>query len=544
MISVDAANLPDDVHSLHSLIHRLNKQSQEYHQQTERYQRQLEQYESDNTSLRNDNMYLREQIRLLTQRIFGRKSEKLSADDVLQGRLFDEVEVHAEEKAEDKSDHITIQEYKRKKPGRKALPASLPREEMVYDISEEEKRCGCGHERVKIGEDVCEKLDIIPQKVVVKRHVRFKYACPKCEGVNEKDDESKPVKTALMPRQLLERSIISEGLAAYLLTAKFCDALPFYRQEKMFARIGVDLPRATMCNAAIQVAVLCGRVFDLMMEDILQSRYVGVDETTVQVMDEPGRSNTAKSYMWVMRGGTRDHPVLLFRYAETRSCKASLPFIERYHGILQTDGYTAYDAVSREQGLVHAGCMAHARRNFVDALKLGENPAAQSIIDLIRQLYHIEDEIRGKISADDEIVAIRKKRAAPILDTIKERLDVEVHHVAPKSALGKAIRYMRKEWSKLLVYLDYGFLPIDNNLVENAIRPFVVGRKNWLFSGSPRGAEASAVIYSIIETAKANGLEPYWYLRYLFEKLPAAQGDDELRALLPNRIDPASVPRC
>lgn len=263
----------------------------------------------------------------------------------------------------------------------------------------------------------------------------------------------------------------------------------------------------------------------------------------MQVLDEPGRKNTAKSYMWIFRGGTRDHQIVLFRYSPSRSAKAALPILERYGGIIQTDGYAAYDVVSRTGRLVQAECLAHTRRGFVDAMKTSSSALAQSFVDLIRQLYLIEDGIREKRLSDNETVVAREQNAQPILEKIKERLNREVHHVAPKSKLGQAIRYMLEQWPKLQVYLKYGFLPIDNNLVENAIRPFVVGRKNWLFSGSPLGASASAAIFSIIETAKANGHEPYWYLRYLFENLPAASSDDEIHALLPYRLNTASVPR-
>ncbi len=263
----------------------------------------------------------------------------------------------------------------------------------------------------------------------------------------------------------------------------------------------------------------------------------------MQVLDEPGRKNTAKSYMWIFRGGTRDHQIVLFRYSPSRSAKAALPILERYGGIIQTDGYAAYDVVSRTGRLVQAECLAHTRRGFVDAMKASSSALAQSFVDLIRQLYLIEDGIREKRLSDNETVVAREQNAQPILEKIKERLNREVHHVAPKSKLGQAIRYMLEQWPKLQVYLKYGFLPIDNNLVENAIRPFVVGRKNWLFSGSPLGASASAAIFSIIETAKANGHEPYWYLRYLFENLPAASSDDEIHALLPYRLNTASVPR-
>jgi transposase len=515
MLAVDITNLPEDITELKSII--VN-----YHSHYK---------------------LLQEEIKLLTTRLFGRKSEKRSIEEEMQARLFDEIETrHETENSGQKPGGVLIREHVRKKAGRKPLPASLPRVIVEHDISDDEKICLCGKKKTRIGSDKSERLDIIPAKVQVIQHIVYKYACSDCEGVAE-ESETKPVTTAPMPPQLIPRSIATSGLIAYLLTSKFCDALPFYRQEKIFSRIGVDLSRATMCNIAMLTAARCNRFLDVMLDEIAGSRFVGIDETTVQVMDEPGRKNTTKSYMWAFRGGTRDHPIIIFRYSPTRSCKAAFPYLEGYRGIIQTDGYAVYDVVSRCEGLIHAGSMAHARRNFIDTMKAAPSPTAQSVIDLIRQLYEIEGDIRKNNLTDDEIVTIRQENALPILEKIKERLDREVHHVAPKSQMGKAIRYMLDQWPKLLVYLDYGFLPIDNNFVENAIRPFVIGRKNWLFSGSPQGASASAAIYSIIETAKANGHEPYWYLRYLFEKLPAVKNDDDLRVLLPHRLNPAIIPR-
>ena len=494
MIAVDINNLPEDVQTLHGIIRN-------YHSHYS---------------------ILQEKMKLLMARHFGRKSEKITPEDELQGRLFDEAETYAEEtESSRKNETIHVKEHVRKKAGRKPLPAELPREVIEHDIAGHEKICACGKEKTRIGSDECEKLDIIPAKIRVIKHIYHKYACSNCEGVTA-EGESKGVVSAPREPQMIPRSIAASGLIAYLLTSKFCDALPFYRQEKMFSRIGVDLSRATMCNIAMLTAERCGRFLELMNEDLLDSRFLGIDETTVQVINEPGRKNTSTSYMWVFRGGAKEHPIVMFRYSQSRSCDAVSAIFERYKGIIQTDGYAAYDIISRREGLIHAGCMAHARRNFIDVMKAAPSGLAQSVIDLIRQLYKIEDEIREKNLTDDEIVAVRRERALPILEKIKERLEREVHHVAPKSGLGKAIRYMLREWPKLLVYLDYGFLPIDNNLVENAIRPFVVGRKNWLFSGSPRGAHASAALYTIIESAKGNGLEPYWYLRFLFDSKRSA----------------------
>jgi hypothetical protein len=270
---------------------------------------------------------------------------------------------------------------------------------------------------------------------------------------------------------------------------------------------------------------------------------VGIDETSVQVMNEKNRKNTTKSYMWVFRGGTADNPVILFRYNPTRRGDFVNDLFSSYEGVIQTDGYQGYNALGEKEKIVHAGCWAHVRRKFVDAKgnSKGDNSFAHSIISMIKKLYDVETEIREKKYNGEEILKLRNKESRPVVKKIGDMLEKNRHSIAPKSLTGKAISYAVDLWPRLSVYLDNPIIPIDNNLVENAIRPFTVGRKNWLFSGSPRGAEASAGIYSIIETAKANSLEPYWYMRYLFEKLPACKSDDEIRLIMPNRIDPQII---
>jgi transposase len=483
---------------------------------------------------------IEEENRLLKDKLFNHKSEKWkwSDEEKLQGRLFDEGESGSEDsESKDEDKVLRISGYTRRKGGRRPLPESLPRIDVVHDLSEEEKICNCGAELSKIGEEVSEKLDIIPAKLQVLRHIRYKYACRNCEGV-ESEETGGAVKTAPLSPQIIPQGIATPGLLAYILTGKFVDALPFYRQEKIFNRLGIDLPRSTMCNWAIQIHNRYGELISLIWDDLLSCPLIGIDETTVQVLEEPERRNTARSYMWAFRGGGVERPVLLYEYAPTRSTKFVVEYLEEYSGFIQTDGYAGYNEVGKLKMIIHAGCWSHARRKFVEASKGSrEGNDAHVAVDFIRKLYAIEKELREKSLSHDKICEARRIRSQPILESFKKWLDKKVHHVPPKSLMGKAIGYTLKEWPKLLIFLTDGRIPIDNNLVENAIRPFVVGRKNWLFSGSPRGADASAFIYSLIETAKANDIEPYWYLRYLFEKLPYAQSRDDLNLLQPNRVD-------
>lgn len=520
--------LPEDVEALKAIIAAYENEKNELRELTESLN-------NEKKHLIGENFYLQEKIRQLTAKLFGKKSEKLTAEDVFQGRLFDEAEEGSnEETVHRPAPTIRVASHERKKPGRKPLPDYLPREEIVIDIPEEEKRCACGEERTKIGEDVCEKMDIIPAKVVVKKYIRPKYACRNCEGSG---DEGKiGVLTAPLPPQVLPRSIATPGLLAYLFTSKFCDALPFYRQEKMFARIGVDLSRATMCNLAMDIREKYPYLESSMWEGLREYPSIGIDETTVQVLAETGKKNTTTSYMWLFRGAHK-RPLVLYHYAPSRSPNEITCFLEGYSGVIQTDGYAGYDIFGKSVNIRHAGCWAHARRKFYDAEKASPGGYSAAVLGTIKELYAVEDEARERVLSPDEVYSLRREKSLPVIERLKSQLESKAHHVAPKSLLGKAIRYTLDQWNKLCVYLDDGQIPIDNNAVENAIRPFVVGRKNWLFSGSPRGARASALLYSIIETAKANRFEPYWYFRFLFERLPVTP-KEEISSILPHRLDP------
>jgi transposase len=449
-------------------------------------------------------------------------------------RLFDEVEQGIKE--ERPVETIEVSPHRRRKRGRRPLPSSLPREEILHDIPEEEKVCGCGAPLVRIGEESSEQLGFVPAKIWVIRHVRPKYACKACEGSGGKEVE-KAVKVAAAAPQLIPKSVSTPSLLAYILVSKFCDALPFYRQEKMFRRIGIDIPRATMCRWAMEVGRRCEPLIELMHRQVRAGPLIQMDETPVQVMKEPGRANTSKSYVWVIRGGAAEHPVLLYQYHPSRSARVPLSYLEGYQGYLQTDGYSGYDDAGSQPGIVHAGCWAHVRRKFTDAQKATKKAgSAEEALSRIAKLYEIEKRLRSLGLSDEQFVARRKREAEPVLSSFHSWLTKKSRHVPPSTLIGKAVGYALSQWQKLVRYLDEEFLTPDTNLVENAIRPFVLGRKNWLFSGNPQGAYASTALYSLIETAKANGLEPYWYLRYIFEKLPLASTEDDFPNLLPENV--------
>lgn len=486
--------------------------------------------------------FLEERVRFLQKQLFMSSSEKRHQTvDLRQLRLFNEAEVLA---SREKQEETTVPSHTRTKPVRKPLPEHLPRIEMIHDIDESEKVCACGAPLVRIGEDVCEKLDIIPATVRVVRHVRPKYACEHCQGV---ESEGQTVKIAAPVPEIIPKGIPTAGTLAHVATAKYVDAIPLYRLAKILERHGVEIPRSSMASWMMMASDRCRLIMGHLQRELLAGRLINADETPVQVLNEPGRANTTKSYMWVFRGGDPEKPVVLFHYAPTRSGTVPKEILAGYQGYLQTDAYSAYEQFERPNSrIVLVGCMAHVRRKFVrvvDARGKGEKKpgSAEEALKYIRDLYAVEKYARENGLSYEEIVILRKEHAVPILDEFRAWLEQRRSQTPPGGLLGKAIAYALNSWKKVLRYLEDGRIPIDNNMAENALRPFVVGRKNWLFAGHPNGAHAAATFYTLIETAKACGLEPYHYLRYLFERLPLATTPEDHQALLPQRLTPEQI---
>ncbi len=490
--------------------------------------------------------YLQEQLRLFKNELFGRSTERRTLPHPDQLPLFKGEDDHGAEQAQ-KPETIVIAAHERKKRGRKPLPKDLPRIDIIHDLSDDEKQCACGARLSCIGQEVSEKLDYIPARLRVERHIRLKYACKSCEGV---EDDGPTVKIGPAPVQLIPKSNASVGLLAHIAVSKFADGLPLYRQQKIFDRLGIELPRATMANWMVAAARCCSGLIDLLQVEIRSGPLINIDESPLQVLNEAGRANTSKSYMWVFRGGQSEHPLLLYQYQPTRSGKTALAFLDGYRGYIQSDDFSGYDHLDQKSGIVHLGCWAHARRKFVKVVKVRKkhrskraNPKslADEALDYIGNLYRIEKQARRLQLEPDQIHKLRQQKTKPLLDKFKDWLEAKRPLTPPKGLLGQAISYALANWEKLIIFIEDGRLRPDNNLVENAIRPFVIGRRNWLFAGSPDGARASACFFSLIETAKANGLEPYAYLRYIFEKLPVVQTNQDLKDLLPQNIDPDSI---
>jgi len=496
---------------------------------------------AENASVRHENtrltakvLSLQEQLNLALARRYAASSEKVSPD---QGRLFDEAETgsasHPDEQVED-DDTIEVPAHTRKQRGRKPLPENLPRVDVIHELPAEQRICPHDGAQLKeINEVVSEQLDIVPAQIRVIRHIRKQYAC----GCGQ------CIQTAPLPPQPIPKSLASPGLLAHITVSKYQDALPLYRQEQILQRIGVDIPRATLANWMIQAGQLVQPLINLMRDLLLDYDIVQMDETRVQVLKEPGKTAQSQSYLWVQRGGPPEQPVILFDYDPSRSQSVPVRLLSGYRGYLQTDGYDGYNAVIKTNALVHVGCWAHARRKFSEAVKAqGRKPRvgkAQQGLALIQKLYRVEQNAKD-LTAEDRY-ACRRDHARPILQALRDWLDRSLPQVPPTTATGKALNYLNNEWDKLVRYLEDGRLAIDNNRAENAIRPFVVGRKNWLFSDSVNGVTASANLYSLIETAKANGLEPYAYLRHLYTHLPGAQTIEAIEALLPWTHKPATT---
>jgi transposase len=484
---------------------------------------------------------LKETILVLQRLHFGPKSERGPVPG--QGELFGQEagieEVRTVSPEEAASYRIPVRSHNRRPAGRKPLPRELPELTILHDVPEADRMC-CERPMKCIGEERLEQLGVIPPQFYRLVHVRPKYGCRVCDG---EKTEAPVIRIAPAPEQLIPKSIVTPELLSWVLTAKCVDGLPFYRLEKMLHRYGVEISRETMCDWMQQGARRLLPLVGLLRQEVLRSEVIQADETTVQVLGEPSRSPTSKCYLWAYRGGRAEEPVLYFEYSPSRGAEVPLKFLNGYQGVLQTDGYDGYEEVGKQPGIVHAASMAHARRKFVDAAKVakGKGLADYALREFFRPLYAIEAQARELKLGAEARLKLRTEQAKPILEKFKGWLDEKVLQTPPSLRLGKAISYARNLWPKLTRYAEDGRIEIDTNLLENAIRPFCVGRRAWLFHDSPEGAKASAVLHGLIQTAKVAGLEPYHYLRFVFTKLLTMKPDDEFAVLLPHRLKPQDI---
>ena len=482
----------------------------------------LKQKETRITQLEQDYRYLLEQFRLAQQHRFGKSSEASPS----QLGLFNESESTQEEteaqEKQQKSDQGTETiSYERNKPKRQPLPQHLPREIIIHDIDDADKVCDCcGTGLHAMGEDKSEKLEFVPAQVKVIEHIRLKYSCRHCEQNNTEVN----IKTAPLPHSPIPKGMATASLLSQIITSKYQYALPLYRQESLFKQYGIELSRKTMSAWMMRCSQNLLPVYEYLKTIQRQQRVIHADETPLKVINE----DKTYCYMWVYCSGTdsliKDPPpdnkktvnTVLYEYQNSRAGVCPKDYLQGFDGYLQVDGYAAYE----QTNATLVGCFAHARRKFTEAKKAqvkGKSGKADIALGMIQKLYLIEAQIKHK--SPEERHQRRQEKAKPLLTQYKAWLDQSALHVPPKPILGKALSYNLRQWPKLVRYIDDGHLNIDNNRAERAIKPFVIGRKNWMFSNTGNGAHASAVLYSLVETAKANGLIPFDYLRYLLDEL-------------------------
>lgn len=481
-----------------------------------------------------ENQWLKEQFKLAKHRQFCTSSEKMSA--LLQNELvFNEAEATLDSAPAVVEPETITRPRKGKQVGhREEMLADLPTEIIEYRLPEDEQVCKqCGGSMHEMSTQVREELVIIPAQAKVKRYVRYVYGCRHCD----KNEINTPIVTASAPKALIAKSLASASAVAYIMSQKYVEAMPLYRIEKHFKRLGIELPRQILSNWVIKGGEMLEPIYSRMHELLLDLDILHADETELQVLNEPGRAAREKSYLWLYRSGRYGPPIVCYEYQIGRGSKYPKLFLSGFAGRLHADGWHAYDKLT---DVMIIGCWAHVRRKFCDALLVvpkerrdDQTLVANIAIAKIKKLYDIEEELRD--ATPEERLAARVERSKPIVDDFKEWLETESKLVLPKSVLGTALTYCKNQWPKLIRFLTDGRLEIDNNRAERSIKPFVIGRKNWLFANTARGAKSSAVIYSIVETAKENGLNPSSYLEYLFERLPNIDHTDTaaIDSLLP-----------
>ena len=478
-----------------------------------------------------------EKLNLARRKRYGASSEVMPPQDL----EFNEAESHADtEETESDDTHATKQDKGNtssdSRRGRPKLPEDLPRERVVVDVADSDKICQCCQSALcKMGESTSEKLVYIPAKLYVEVTERPKYVCRECDRQGEKNT----VVMAAPPPSMIPKSIATPSLLAQIITNKYHYALPLYRQESLFKQHGIKLSRKTMSQWILKCAEKLEPLIALLKESLLAQEVLFADETTLTVLNDERK----KSYIWLYgcgpdRGGNAQSPgIVLFDYqggSRRQHCPAS--YLSDYGGYLHVDGYEAYEKTNAKL----VGCWAHARRKFVEAEqsqpkgKQVKGGKIQWAINWFQKLYRIEQGIKGK--TQEERYQQRQSKTERLLKAFEAWLDKSVSQVPPKSKLGVAINYSLNQWSKLTRIVEDGRLSIDNNRAERSVRPFTVGRNNWLFSNTHNGVRASAVLYSLIETAKANDCEPYEYLEYVFRELPKLKSGDAHCHLLPWNI--------
>jgi transposase len=511
--------IPDDLAACQQLLHGLFEQLRELEIQLTDLKRQLEETCATSSELQRSYDCLHEQYLALKRLCFGPRSERL-VEAPGQGHLFDDdaspVPVAGPEPAAEEA----TGPKRRRGHGRNPIPPHLARTEFRHDVAAEERTCGCGREKVCIGEDVAERIEMVPAKIVVERHIYPKYACPCCkDGVTRAAAVDNPIAGGLA----------GPGLLAHVMVSKFSEHMPMYRQQDELSRYGIFLARSTLCDWMARCAALLRPLYDLLRQRILQSEAINADETPVPVLDRT-LDSTRTGYFWLY-SSPGAHGYSYYDYRDSRSRDGPAEMLKEFEGYLQTDAYASYESVVNESGgrIIPVGCWAHARREFFDA-RVYQPREAHYVLALTGQLYDIEDEIRGQ--SPEARFGARQERSVPILNRLKAFLCEQKEMALPKSQFGKAIAYTLNNWPQLFRFTENGILEIDNNTAERSLRICAIGRKNWMFVGSDRGGETAAICLTMLANAKRYQIEPFAYVRALLVAL--ASGDADLEALLPD----------
>ena len=458
------------------------------------------------------------QLAELKRMIFGAKSERF-VPVVIPGQLSLEIPTQ-ESVIEQEPEVITVEAFDRKKkkekkhPLRLAFPDHLVREEIILEPEGDLADCK------KIGEEITEELELIEAKLIVKRFVRVKYA----------KNDSSAVLIADMPSRVINKGLFGPNLITQIITDKYVDHLPLYRQMARFERAGIKLAMSTLADTITNVCGLIMPLYSSLQQTVLQSNYLQVDETPIKVLDRLTKGKTHRGYHWVYH--SPNQRLVLFDYRTGRGREGPEELLKDFKGYLQTDGYAVYDAFERKSGVTLLCCMAHARRKFEQALE-NDRACAEYVIKCMQQLYEVEAEIREQKLSVENILTLRAEISLPILIKIAQWMKDHWNKVTPESAIGKAIYYTVSRWDKLCRYIDHPDLQIDNNLIENSIRPVAIGRKNYLFAGSHDGAKRAAMIYSFFGSCKMNNVNPQKWLADILIKI-ADTKSSQLHTLLPN----------
>lgn len=437
----------------------------------------------------------------LKRMLFGRRSEKL-ADDPNQGRLFGAALIPSEAAAEEEQDDPDPPRRRKRHKGRRPLPDSLPRETHEIHPPENERTCpGCGAAKAIFGQDVTEELEVVPAKFFVNRYVRYKYACRHCQG---------HVSIGPLPPRPLDKGVPGPGFLAQLITSKYADALPLYRQQQIYRRYGLELPRSTLCGWVAYVATTLAPLVEAMKPCVRASRKVHTDDTPITVLD-PGAEpvGSRRGYMWVYIGDRDD---VVFEYTHSRKRDGPESFLKGYHGYLQADAFAGYNRICAGGVVTEVACWAHARRKYFEA-QGSHGPEARRVLSLIGRLYAVERRAKRLGIGAERLLAWRQRHSRQRLALLRAELDRLSLVVLPRSALGEALGYTLNNWTALTCYTEAPFLAIDNNHSERQIKQLVIGRKNWLFAGSEGGAENAAVLYSLVVSCKLAGVDPFAYFR-------------------------------